>query len=104
MSKLFHKLSRSTPMANLEEFLAELAIDAKKLGQFIHDPEAAMTAAGLSSEDKAALRFGFPDVIYARLAGVPIQEAFQKYFLVMSPTPEPPPPEPEPEPPPEPPK
>jgi hypothetical protein len=82
-------------VAKLKDFLTELAIDPKKLGDFIHDPEAAMTAAGLNDEDKAALRFGFPDVIYARLAGVPIQEAFQKYFLTMSP---PPPPEPEPEP------
>jgi hypothetical protein len=86
-------------MDKLEDFLTELAIEPQKLGQFIHDPEATMTAASLSSEDKAALRFGFPDVIYARLAGVPIQEAFQKYFLTMSP---PPPPEPEPEPKPEP--
>jgi hypothetical protein len=64
-------------MAKLEDFLAELAINPQKLGEFIHDPEAAMHDAGLSSEDQAALRSGFPNIVYARLAGVPIQQAFQ---------------------------
>jgi outer membrane biosynthesis protein TonB len=77
MVKLFRKLSRSTVMAKLVDFLAELAINPQKLGEFIHDPEAAMHDAGLNSEDRAALRSGFPNIIYARLAGVPIQQAFQ---------------------------
>ena len=64
-------------MAELKDFLAELAINPKKLGEFIHDPEAAMTKAELSKEDKAALLSGFPSIIYARLAGVPTQQAFQ---------------------------
>jgi hypothetical protein len=29
-------------MAELRDFLSELATDPQKLGQFIHDPEAAM--------------------------------------------------------------
>lgn len=118
-------------MANLIDFLAELAINPQKLGEFIHDPEAAMSAEGLSSEDQAALRSGFPGIIYARLAGVPIQQAFQLTspppigvspnvvssqippyyqininlypFLTMSPPPPEPPLPPEPPPPPEPP-
>jgi len=77
-------------MAKLEEFLAELAIDPQKFGQLIHDPEATMTAASLSNEDKAAIRSEIPDVVNARLAGASIQDAFQNYFLVMSPSPEPP--------------
>jgi hypothetical protein len=64
-------------MATLKDFLSELAIDANKLGQFIHDPEAAMTAAQLSDEDKAALRSGFPGVIYARMAGLSTEKAFE---------------------------
>ena len=64
-------------MAELKDFLSELAINPQKLGEFIHDPEAAMTAAELTNEDKAALRSGFPGIIYARLAGIPTKEAFQ---------------------------
>jgi hypothetical protein len=64
-------------MANLKDFLTELATDPKKLGEFIHNPEAAMATEGLSNEDQAALRSGFPGIIYARLAGVPIEQAFQ---------------------------
>lgn len=114
-------------MAKLIDFLAELAINPQKLGEFIHDPEATMTAERLSSEDQAALRSGFPGIIYARLAGVPIQQAFQLTsspligvspnvvssqippyyqininlypFLTMSPSPPPEPPPPEPLPP-----
>lgn len=36
-----------------------------------------MTAAELSNEDKNALRSGFPAIIYARLAGLSTEEAFQ---------------------------
>ena len=64
-------------MADLKDFLSELAIDPTKLGQFIHDPDAAMQSAKLSDADKAALRSGFASVIYARLAGLPIEQAFQ---------------------------
>src|SRR5215472_4193764 len=64
-------------MADLKEFLAELAIDPQKLGEFIHDPESAMEAAGLTDNDKAALRSGFASIIYARLAGLPTEQAFQ---------------------------
>jgi hypothetical protein len=60
----------------LREFLSELATNPTKLGEFIHDPETAMTAAKLSDEDQAALRSGFPGVIYARLAGMPTEKAF----------------------------
>ena len=60
----------------LREFLSELATDPKKLGEFIHDQEAATTAADLSDEDKVALRSGFPAMMYARLAGLPKEKAF----------------------------
>lgn len=63
-------------MATLKEFLSQLALDASKLGEFIHDPEASMTAGELGDEDKGALRSGFPSIIFARLAGVPTDEAF----------------------------
>jgi hypothetical protein len=64
-------------MADLREFLSELATDPQRLGQFILDPEAAMTEAELSEEDKQALRSGFPAIIYARLAGLSTERAFQ---------------------------
>src|SRR6516165_8008672 len=64
-------------MAELKEFLSELAISPQKLGEFIHDPEAAMDTAALADADKAALRSGFASVIYARLAGLPTEQAFQ---------------------------
>ncbi len=64
-------------MAELRDFLSELATDPQRLGEFIQDPESAMTAAELSDEDKNALRSGFPAIIYARLAGLSTEEAFQ---------------------------
>src|SRR5215470_7618404 len=60
---------KGVAMAELRDFLANLATDPRKLGEFIHDPEAAMTAAELSQDDKAALRSGFPALIHARLSG-----------------------------------
>lgn len=63
-------------MATLREFLSELATDATRLGEFILDPDASMSGAELSEADKAALRSGFANVIAARLAGLPAQEAF----------------------------
>ncbi len=65
------------PMGTLKEFLTELAVNAQQLGAFIHDPDAAMEAAELSEEDKRALKSGFTHVIYARLAGMSTEEAFQ---------------------------
>jgi hypothetical protein len=64
-------------MAELREFLSELATDPQRLGEFIQDPEGAMTAAELSDEDKNALRSGFPAMISARLAGLSTEQAFQ---------------------------
>jgi hypothetical protein len=63
-------------MATLREFLSELATDPTRLGEFILDPDAAMSAAELSEADKAALRSGFANLIAARLAGLPAEEAF----------------------------
>jgi hypothetical protein len=53
-----------------------MATEPQLLGRFIHDPDAAMQEAELSGEDKSALRSGLPGMIYARLSGVPIKEAF----------------------------
>jgi hypothetical protein len=64
-------------MADLKAFLATLATDPSRLGEFIRDPEAAMVAEGLSEDDKAALKSGFPGIIHARLAGVSIDDAFK---------------------------
>ena len=64
-------------MATLQEFLADIAVDPQKLGQFIHDPDEAMKAAELGVDDQAALRSGFPAMIYARLSGQSPSEAFQ---------------------------
>jgi hypothetical protein len=48
-------------MATLKEFLADIAVDAQKLGQFIHNPDEAMKASELSDEDQTALRADFPE-------------------------------------------
>jgi hypothetical protein len=63
-------------MATLKEFLSELAIDPTKLGKFIHDPEASMKEAEINVEDQAVLKSRFANIIYARLAGLPIEKAF----------------------------
>jgi len=62
---------------DLKEFLSSLATDPRKLGEFLHEPEAAMSAANLSEADKAALKSGVTGMIAARLAGVPLDEAFK---------------------------
>ena len=64
-------------MATLRELLSELAQNPQRLGEFILDPDAVMDAAELSDEDKRALRSGFTGVIYARLAGMSVDESFQ---------------------------
>jgi hypothetical protein len=66
-----------TKATGLKEFLSNLATDPRKLGEFLHEPEAAMSAANLSSADKAALRSGVAGMVAARLAGVPLDQAFQ---------------------------
>ena len=72
-------------MAELREFLSELATDPQRLGEFIQDPEGAMTTAELSDEDKNALRSGFPAIISARLAGLSTEQAFQLPIRPVSP-------------------
>ena len=65
-----------TKATGLKEFLANLATDPRKLGEFLHEPEAAMSAANLSEADKIALRSGVAGMVAARLAGVPLDKAF----------------------------
>lgn len=87
-----------TKATSLKEFLSNLATDARKLGEFLHEPEDAMSAANLSEEDKTALRSGVAGMVAARLAGVPLEEAFKLmvypvlvyYLHPMKVTPEPP--------------
>jgi hypothetical protein len=45
-------------MTELSDFLATLAVDPAKLGEFIGDPDAVIAAADLSDGDKAALISG----------------------------------------------
>src|SRR5215470_13117417 len=66
-----------TKTTDLKEFLSNLATDPRKLGEFLHEPEAAMSAANLSEEDKTALKSGFSGMVAARLAGVSLEEAFK---------------------------
>jgi hypothetical protein len=63
-------------MADLKEFLAGLATEPARLGEFIMDPEAVAKKAGLSEDDVAALKSGLPGLIHARLAGVSLEDAF----------------------------
>src|SRR5437762_1014478 len=66
-----------TKATDLKEFLSNLATDPGKLGGFLHAPEDTMFAANLSEADKAALRSGVSGMVAARLAGVPLEQAFQ---------------------------
>ena len=63
-----------TKATSLKEFLSNLATDPRKLGEFLHAPEAAMSAANLSEADKTALRSGVSGTVAARLAGVPLDQ------------------------------
>jgi hypothetical protein len=54
---------------NLKQFLVSLASDSEKLGGYLSDPDAAMAAAGLAAEDRAALKSGSQASIQARLSG-----------------------------------
>jgi hypothetical protein len=52
-----------------KSFLVALATDPSRLGEFIRDPDATMTAAGIPDADQAILKSGNPAAIYGRLAG-----------------------------------
>jgi len=81
-----------TKATKLKEFLSNLATDARKLGEFLHDPEAAMSVGNLSEADKTALRSGVSGMVAARLAGMPLDQAFQPppQLPHIGPSPEPP--------------
>lgn len=55
-------------MADIQTFLADLALDASKFAEFLRNPDAAMDRARLSTDDKEALKSGIPAMILARLA------------------------------------
>ena len=79
-----------TKATDLKEFLSNLATDPGKLGGFLHAPEDTMFAANLSEADKAALRSGVSGMVAARLAGVPLDQAFKPplpflYWMVGAP-------------------
>jgi hypothetical protein len=63
-----------TKANDLKEFLSNLATDPRKLGEFLHTPEPAMSTANLSEADKTALRSGVSGMVAARLAGVPLDQ------------------------------
>ena len=78
-----------TKATDLKEFLSNLATDPRKLGEFLHAPEAVMSFGNLSEADKTALRSGVSGMVAARLAGVSLDQE----------TPQPPPIRPSPQPP-----
>ena len=53
----------------LRSFLVNLATDPARLGEFIRDPDAAMSDTDLDTQDQAALKSGNPAAIYARITG-----------------------------------
>jgi len=63
-----------TKATDLKEFLSNLATDPRKLGEFLHTPEAVMSATNLSEADKTALKSGVSGMVAARLARVPLDE------------------------------
>ena len=64
-------------MATLKELLSDLAQNPRRLGEFILDPDTVMDEAELSDDDKRAMRSGFAGIVYARLAGMAVEDAFQ---------------------------
>ena len=63
-----------TKATDLKEFLSNLATDPRKLGEFLHAPEAVMSFGNLSEADKTALTSGVSGMVAARLAGVPLDQ------------------------------
>src|SRR5947207_10682732 len=63
-----------TKATDLKEFLSNLATDPRKLGEFLHAPEAVMSFGNLSEADKTALRSGLSGMVAARLAGVSLDQ------------------------------
>ena len=63
-----------TKANDLKEFLSNLATDPRKLGEFLHAPEAVMSFGNLSEADKTALRSGVSGMVAARLAGVSLDQ------------------------------
>jgi len=63
-----------TKATDLKEFLSNLATDPRKLGEFLHAPEAVMSFGNLSEADKTALRSGVSGMVAARLAGVSLDQ------------------------------
>ena len=80
-----------TKATDLKEFLSNLATDPRKLGEFLHAPEAVMSFGNLSEADKTALRSGVSGMVAARLAGVPLD---QETPQIGKPSPTPPSPTP----------
>jgi len=78
-----------TKATDLKEFLSNLATDPRKLGEFLHVPEAVMSAVNLSEADKTALRSGVSGMVAARLAGVPLDQETPQPPQI-GPTPQPP--------------
>src|SRR5438105_15608138 len=77
-----------TKATDLKEFLSNLATDPRKLGEFLHAPEAVMSFGNLSEADKTALRSGVSGMVAARLAGVSLdQETPQPPQIRTSPQP-----------------
>jgi hypothetical protein len=77
-----------TKATDLKEFLSNLATDPRKLGEFLHTPEAVMSATNLSEADKTALRSGVSGMVAAQLGGTPVTAQIAK--PPKPPTPEPP--------------
>src|SRR5436190_5466529 len=88
-----------TKATDLKEFLSNLATDPRKLGEFLHAPEAVMSFGNLSEADKTALRSGVSGMVAARLAGVSLDQETPQPPPI-GPRPQPPPPHPNPPPPP----
>jgi hypothetical protein len=57
-----------------EEFLADLAADPKKLGEFINDPEGAMDKAGIAKKHRPHIKNAIAYGVHRQLASSP--EAF----------------------------
>ena len=59
----------ASPRDEFLTFMVGLATDPGKLGAFMKDPDASMTAASIDAVDQAILKSGNPATIHARLRG-----------------------------------
>jgi hypothetical protein len=60
-------VARKTAKKTPQQFMAEIATDAEKLGQFILDPEAAMDAAKITKKERTHIKNAIAHYVHEKL-------------------------------------